>query len=102
MTHFAPYHFSTGFNRYYYEYHLPKNGFKIEELSFNGNFFEVLHQETLRIHEIAAKYTNDKPSFLENQALKIVRKMYKRFSSEDKNSTELFAFGIHVVAVKNQ
>src|SRR5206468_2559034 len=37
MTHFAPYHFSTGFSRYFYEHHLPASGLTIEELSHNGN-----------------------------------------------------------------
>ena len=32
LTHLAPYHFYTGFNRYFYEKHLPANGFRIIEL----------------------------------------------------------------------
>jgi SAM-dependent methyltransferase len=32
LTHFAPYHFYTGFNRYFYQEHLPKSGFEIREL----------------------------------------------------------------------
>lgn len=39
LTHFAPYHFYTGFNRYFYETHLPANGFEIVELQENGFFF---------------------------------------------------------------
>jgi ubiquinone/menaquinone biosynthesis C-methylase UbiE len=39
LTHFAPYHFYTGFNRYFYETHLSANGFKIVDLQGNGNFF---------------------------------------------------------------
>jgi len=27
LTHFAPYHFGTGYNTYYYEHHLKKNGY---------------------------------------------------------------------------
>ena len=38
-THFAPYHFSTGFNRYFYEKHLTENGFVISEINENGDFF---------------------------------------------------------------
>jgi ubiquinone/menaquinone biosynthesis C-methylase UbiE len=33
LTHFAPYHFATGFNRYWYEVHLPSFGFTVEEIS---------------------------------------------------------------------
>jgi len=42
LTHFAPYHFYTGFNRYFYEKHLPANGFKIIDFQENGNYFEYL------------------------------------------------------------
>ena len=39
MTHFAPYHFATGFSRFFYEHALPAAGFQVEELSYNGNYF---------------------------------------------------------------
>ena len=29
LTHFAPYHFATGFSKYWYEHHFPKAGFAI-------------------------------------------------------------------------
>ena len=32
LTHFALYHFHTGFNRYFYEKHLPDNGFEIGQI----------------------------------------------------------------------
>ena len=49
LTHFAPYHFCTGFNKYFYENHLPKIGFSIEELSANGNYSSFISQELIRI-----------------------------------------------------
>src|SRR6476469_1536659 len=49
LTHFAPYHFSSGLSRYFYEHHLIKNGFSITDLQLNGNFFEYLGQESRRI-----------------------------------------------------
>jgi ubiquinone/menaquinone biosynthesis C-methylase UbiE len=33
LVHFAPYHFCTGFSRYWYEHHLPERGFQIEHLT---------------------------------------------------------------------
>src|SRR5262249_5373388 len=42
MTHFAPYHYATGFSRYFYESHLQSFGFEIVELVENGNFFEFV------------------------------------------------------------
>ena len=41
MTHFAPYHFSTGFNRYFFEEILPRYGLSISEIKMNGNFFDA-------------------------------------------------------------
>lgn len=40
ITHFAPYHFATGFNRYFYEHHFRVAGFEIKQLEPNGNFFD--------------------------------------------------------------
>ncbi len=100
MTHFAPYHFATGFNRYFFEHHLPAHSFSIEELSFNGNYFDVVGQELNRIDHIAIKYANDKPSWLEYQALKLVKKMNNRFEAKGNRSTELLALGIHIVGTK--
>ncbi len=40
LTHFAPYHFATGFNRYFYEHHLGNLGFEILDLQMNGNFLK--------------------------------------------------------------
>lgn len=101
MTHFAPYHFSTGFTRYFYEHHFPKAGLKIESLDYNGNYFDVIAQELNRMDHVAMKYAKDKPSWLEYQALKTVKKMTARFSAKGNDSTELMAMGIHLVATKS-
>jgi ubiquinone/menaquinone biosynthesis C-methylase UbiE len=52
LTHFAPFHFATGFNRYFFEHHLPKLGFSDIEITPNGDFFSLLAQETRRSHYI--------------------------------------------------
>lgn len=100
LTHFAPYHYSTGFNRYFYEFHLDKLGFAIDEIMANGNFFEYLGQEIGRIRSIGKKYTVKKSSLLDKIALKIVLRMLKKFSKHDSNSQELLCFGYHVIATK--
>lgn len=100
MTHFAPYHFSTGFTRYFYEHHFPKAGLKIDSLLFNGNYFDVIQQELNRMDHVAMNYAKDKPSWLEYQALKVVKKMTARFSAKGNYSTELMSMGIHIVATK--
>ena len=64
LTHFAPYHFYTGFNRYFYERYLPEYGFTINEISENGNFFDYVAQEIHRIPNVLKTYTDIKLSRL--------------------------------------
>ena len=56
ITHMSPYHFYSGYNRYFYEKHLSNFGFKIIELTENGNFFEYLAQELRRFPEVKGVY----------------------------------------------
>ena len=105
LTHFAPYHFSTGFNRYFYEHHLNDLAFRIEEVTINGNFFEYLGQEIRRIPIVSEKYSSKKRTFIERCKMKILRvfflKMLESLSKKDKGSDELLCFGYQVIAVKD-
>lgn len=56
IVHFAPYHYATGFSRYWYEYHLPLRNFAIEELLANGDWFSYSKQEILRLPRMARQY----------------------------------------------
>lgn len=56
FVHFAPYHFATGFSRYWYEYHLPLRNFEIQELTANGDWFSYAKQEILRLPLMARRY----------------------------------------------
>lgn len=100
LTHFAPYHFYTGFNRFFYEKHLPDNGFQIVELQANGNYFEYLGQEVHRLGEMANRYADSKISFLDWICLKGTLRLLQRLSRKDKNSAELLNYGLHVLARK--
>lgn len=100
LTHFAPYHFSTGFNRYFYEHHLSLLGFTIEELSYNGNYFDWLDQELGRLPSIADRYSGKEPSRFDYRRITAVRKLLKELSATGKESTELLALGCHVLARK--
>lgn len=101
-THFAPYHFSTGFNRYYYEKHLEELGYKILEIEYNGNFFEYLAQEIRRIPWVREKYTQEARRYTaeEYEAIKTVIGMLQRYSDNDNGSQEFFSFGLHILAEK--
>ena len=57
-THFAPYHFCSGFNRYWYEYHLPLNNLSITELTENGDWFAVCQQELRRLYSSERRLKN--------------------------------------------
>lgn len=101
LTHFAPYHFYSGFNRYFYEKHLSVHGFEILDLQENGNFFEYLAQEIRRVPSIVDKYTeSEKCSFFDSFTMKEILKMLERFSDKDKGSSELLNFGFHIYATK--
>ncbi len=102
LTHFAPYYFYNGFSRYFYEKHLTGNGFKIKELTFNGNWFDYIYQELNRCGYITKKYT--KINIIFRLALKMIMNILSLLfilcSKKDKGSSELLSFGIHIVAEK--
>lgn len=100
LTHFAPYHFATGLSRFFYEKHLPDNGFEITELQHNGNFFEFVAQETRRIKSTAIKYAGKKLNIFERIYLHLTLYTLQRLSKKDKGSSELLCYGIHVFARK--
>jgi SAM-dependent methyltransferase len=101
LTHFAPYHYATGFNRYFYEFHLGRLGFDIVDMIPNGNFFECVGQELRRVTEMAQRFAGgDKPTRLELHAMQIVLGMIERMSVRDIGSSEMLHFDYQVRAVK--
>lgn len=100
LTHFAPFHFYTGFNRYFYETHLAEHGFEIVDMQANGNFFEFVAQELRRVPTVAGQYAGDAPGRVETYAMRVVLGMLGRFSLKDTDSREMLHFGYHVRAVK--
>lgn len=103
LTHFSPYHFYSGFNRYFYTRWLERLGFKIEELVPNGNFFEFLCQELGRVGSVAKTYTRNKGALnvFENVARVVCLRALKRLSSQNAGSEDLLCFGYFVKAVRN-
>ena len=100
LTHFAPYHFATGFNRYFYQEHLGELGFQIDTVSPNGNFFKLVAQELKRVKQVAIKHSHDRPNLIEKYCTKVVLSMLERFSRKDTSSSELACFGMQIVATK--
>ena len=101
LTHMAPYHFTTGFSRYFYREHLARLDFSILDLSENGNYFEYLAQETRRLCGIANRYADDTLTDAEASAIGTVLSALARFSNADRGSSELLHFGCHVLAQKS-
>jgi SAM-dependent methyltransferase len=100
LTHLAPYHFSSGFNRYWFERHLAEYGFTNVEIGRNGNFFEYVAQEVYRIPSISGRYSGSKPNLLELLSMFVLQRMLLRFSKRDRGSSEVLCFGYHVHARK--
>jgi len=98
LTHFAPYHFYSGFNRYFYEKHLPEHGFIIEEILPNGSYFEFLAQE-LRIR-LPNTYSRQNLKLRDRLAIKQVLILLQKMQDSDTGSSELLCFGYHIKAKK--
>ncbi|RYZ00073.1 MAG: class I SAM-dependent methyltransferase [Chitinophagaceae bacterium] len=96
ITHFAPYHFATGFNRYFYEHHLPEHGFSIDDLQLNGSYFEFIAQETRRTKSIGDKYAGVKLNVVQKAIQHLWLGVLQTLADKDKGSSELLAYGVHV------
>ena len=101
LTHFSPYHFYSGYNRYFYEKWLPHFGFAITAIDYNGNYFEYLAQELRRVLKVGKKYCqHDNLCLRERLAVDVVLGLLNDLSIEDSGSEELLSFGLHVFAVR--
>lgn len=94
LTHFAPYHYYSGFNKYFYEYHLNKIGYKIIEISLNGDYSEYLAQEIRRLETIY-----DKAPLYIRFCIAILLRFIK-VNRQLKDTSELCCFGFHIRAIK--
>lgn len=101
LTHFSPYFYCTGFSRNFYEYWLKRLNYEIMEVQFNGNYFEYLAQELRRLKKVGERYASIYPAWLERKAIKYVLRFLGRLSRRDKGSSELLAYGLHILARKS-
>lgn len=102
ITHFAPHFYSSGYSEYWYRRLLVEEGFKIINLTKNGNYFEYLAQETRRLFFISSKYAGinleaDKKSkkLIENMVT-----LLEKINKGNKNSEDLLCYGIQIEAIK--
>ena len=101
LVHFAPYHYATGFSRYWYEYHLPIRHFKVDQLVSNGDWFSFLKQEMLRLPSAAKRYGDwSWPLAYVFAGVGIVYFFIR--GNKHKKSDDLACFGWHCIATKSE
>lgn len=102
LTHFAPYYFSNGFSKYWYQTILPKHGFEIMDLDYNGSYFHYLGQELRRLKSVTKEYSRLSPvsNLLLTMSSTILLMLFSKFDKHDRGSKELLCHGIHVLAIK--
>ncbi|HEV7256400.1 MAG TPA: methyltransferase domain-containing protein [Bosea sp. (in: a-proteobacteria)] len=102
MTHQAPFHFATGFNRFFYEHHYERLGLDIVELTPNGNYFESVGQEVRRLNEMAQKFADTKLDGYEVYAVQMVLALVQRLAALDNGSDAMLNHDLQVRAVKRR
>lgn len=100
LTHFAPYHYATGFNKYFYLHHLRELGFRDIEVVENGNYFEFMAQELRRIQPMAEKFAASSLSAEGEFAVSTLLALLQEFSEHDSGSSEMLHFDCQVIATK--
>lgn len=95
VTHMAPYHFYSGFNRYFYLYHLPTFGFTVLEINANGNYAEYMGQELRRTLTMHGRT----PFYIKASIAILLRFIGVNRSLVDPNG-DLLCYGYHVRARK--
>ena len=99
LVHFAPYHYVSGFSRYWYEHHLPIRGFEIRSLEANGDWFSYCRQEMVRLPSVAKHYGDW--CWPLAYLVSAIGLFYFLLRSKGKRAEDLACFGWHCVAIKN-
>ncbi len=104
-THFAPYHYATGFSRYFYEWHLPRFGFDISTIEPSAGFFELIGKETKRARRVLKKYLHTTATLFERLILLAATVVLRRWASRERAlggvpSSEFATRSWHVIAVR--
>ena len=97
LVHLAPYHYCSGFSRYWYEYHLTARGFQILEVTPNGDWFAYCQQELMRLGSTAKRYGDW--SWPLAYVLGVLGALYFKVRG-GRRADDLACFGWQCVAVK--
>lgn len=96
-VHMAPYHYCSGFSKYWYEHHLAQRGFRIETLTANGDWYALLLQEITRLAGLERQQGNWSWPFA--YAYSLLGLLYFKLRG-NKRADDLACFGWQCVAVK--
>ncbi len=96
-VHMAPYHYCSGFSKYWYEYHLAQRGFHIETMTANGDWYALLLQEITRLGGLERQRGNWTWPFA--YAYGLLGLLYFKLR-DNRQATDLACFGWQCVAVK--
>jgi len=99
LTHYAPYHFFTGFNKYFYLQYFQES-FEIKELTANGTYFDVIAQEVRRVSTVAESYSNTKIRFFQKLIIGFMLLLLNKLKRKDTGSDELLCYGYQLHAMK--
>jgi ubiquinone/menaquinone biosynthesis C-methylase UbiE len=98
-VHMAPYHFCSGFSKYWYEYHLAQLGFAVKELTANGDWYALLRQEITRLGGLERSKGNW--AWPLAYAYALLGLLYFKFRA-NKRAEDLACIGWQCVAVKQR
>lgn len=99
LTHFAPYHYCSGFNKYYFEYHLPRYGFRITEMTPNGNLFSCMAQDVSRLPFLFTSRLCKAISLIPAYCIAGLLRLMARFKAD---TSEIMCFGYQLCAEINK
>lgn len=100
FTHMAPYHYCTGFSKFWYEETLKDNSFEIIEITPNGNWFSYVGQEATRANYMSKEFSKRPMGIIGKAITFLFAKLMDYYSKINKNSEEVAVFGYQVVAIK--
>lgn len=102
-SHQEPYHFATGFSRFFYQKHLGEGNFNILELEANGNAFKYLAQE-LFAYPFFAQYRSkiSLRRVLDTVACLFMRWRLAVGNKYDRNTKDNLCFGYHLLGQKRE
>jgi hypothetical protein len=98
-THFAPFHYASGFDKYWYMEILPQYGFEIVEIVPNGNYFDMVAEDLRRMPIMSEHYA--KPLGVLNKILiTFTIRLLNKISANSNKSDEFGTNEYMVVARK--